>query len=145
MWRRFGKVLACVPAISVRRGDIPADSRATYRGTLTMKTFLSMVVLAFLASTAPAMAGTWWVVVGSEANPNNDDTFPANSRANDALAPCRMEAFSDWSMKWQGFRPGYTVSVLGAYNSRQEAETVRRAVSACIPDAYVRQGTYSGE
>ncbi len=90
-------------------------------------------------------AETWWVVVGTESNPDNGDTGPANARVNDKLAPCRMEAFSDWSGKWKGFTPGYSVSVLGGYASKQEAEAIQAAVSACIPDAYVKRGTYLGE
>lgn len=87
----------------------------------------------------------WWVIVGSERNPDNRDTGPANARVNDALAPCRFEAFSDWSAKWRGFQPGFSVSVLGPYHAQEEAEKVRRAASACVPDANVRQGTYAGE
>lgn len=87
----------------------------------------------------------WWVIVHSEPNPDNRDTGPANARANDALAPCRFEAFSDWSAKWRGFQPGFSVSVLGPYHAQEEAEKVRRAASACVPDANVRQGTYAGE
>ncbi len=123
--------------------------------------FWSVLFSFFCVATTPASAantydqitgnlikvagGDWWVVLGSEPNPNNGDTFDANSRVNNMLAPCRFEAFTDWSAKWSGFRPGLSVSVIGPYQSEGDALNVRDAASACIPDAYVKRGVYSGE
>ncbi len=94
---------------------------------------------------ADASSCRWWVIVGSEFNPNNDDTGPANAKVNRTLADCQFKAFSDWSRKWKDFIPDYTASVLGAYRSKAEAEKVLRAAKECVRDAYVKESVYSGE
>lgn len=56
-----------------------------------------------------------------------------------------MEAFNDFSFKFSGFAPGYTVHVLGAYALKAEAKAVLAEAKRCVPDAYIRRGTYAGE
>jgi hypothetical protein len=57
---------------------------------------------------------------------------------------CGFEIFNDFSGKFENFRPGYIVVVVGAYGSRSEARELT-AVRHCVPDAYVKYGRYYGE
>lgn len=87
----------------------------------------------------------WWVVVASflEASPSEKTRQTGAMIAR--LAPCGFEPLNDASSKFSGFRPGFTTFVLGAYPTRKRAEQVKKAVSACAPSAYLRQGAYAGE
>jgi hypothetical protein len=58
---------------------------------------------------------------------------------------CRVEAFSDPSIKVQGFTPGYHVAVIG--DCPTEAETQQQLENArrCVPGAYSERALHLGE
>ena len=100
------------------------------------------VIICSLASPGLALDRGYWVVIG---NLPQDDIDPAAQSAIEARASkCGFEAFNDFSSKF-GFKPGYIAFVLGAYATRAEANAVLGRVRRCVPDAYVKQGAYSGE
>ncbi len=81
----------------------------------------------------------WWVVLAAA---------PADQDVRDIvqqMEACGLQPFSDFSSKFDGFKAGLNVVVDGAYASKSEAERVRSAALACVPDAYVKQARYLGE
>jgi hypothetical protein len=66
-------------------------------------------------------------------------------RVNAEAALCSVQPFNDLSNKFRGFRPGYNVFVVGAFASHAQADRVRKAVTQCFPDAYIRYGKHLGE
>ncbi len=123
----------------------PLDARKPTRWRNFALALLACLGLAISSATVASAAGQWWVIVGSAKNPDYADTAPANAKVNAELAACGVQAFSDFSSKWSGFTPGLTVSVLGPYQSKSTAETMRNRILSCIPSAYLKQGTYAGE
>lgn len=108
-----------------------------------LKSFAAgLIVLASMTAQATALDRGYWVIVG---NFPQDEINPAAQRRIEARAAhCGFEAFNDFSFKF-GFKPGYMVFVLGAYATKSEAKAVLGAVRRCVPDAYIKQGVYSGE
>ena len=100
------------------------------------------------AAEAEPLSDGWWVVVGSSPAPGSewtarDDAFLARVTA--AMAPCGVEAFNDWSSKFDGMAPEFHVAVVGAFATMAEARAAREEVLACAPDAYLRRARYLGE
>lgn len=108
-----------------------------------MRAFLAAgLMLCLLTSSASALDRGYWVVIG---NLPQDDIDPAAQSAIEAQASrCGFAAFNDFSAKF-GFKPGYIAFVLGAYATKAQANAVLKRVRRCVPDAYVKQGAYSGE
>jgi hypothetical protein len=104
--------------------------------------------LAAPAAVSQPLDDGWWVVVASSPAPGLEWTARDDALLADVarrLRPCGLEAFNDWSDKFEGLRPGYHVAVLGAYATRGEGEAILRAVLACAPDANLRRLRYYGE
>lgn len=87
----------------------------------------------------------WWVVMAAfKENAANRDASEAKAR--NKAAQCGVEAFNDFSSKFDGFAPGLTVVVsMGAYKSKAKAEAALAKVQPCIADAYVKKARYAGE
>lgn len=87
----------------------------------------------------------WWVVVGTfPAEPSQRQT--ADFASIQSLgARCSLVPFNDLSGKFQGFKPGFNVFVLGAYDSKPKAMEVLQQAQACYPDAYIKYAEYLGE
>lgn len=103
-------------------------------------------LLFLAASFGPAGAELddgYWIIVGSLPAEFHDDA--AAEAIRNRIRPCGFEPFNDFSSKFFGFRPGLNVFVLGAYASRGEANAILRAARRCVPDAYIKRGTYAGE
>jgi SPOR domain len=99
---------------------------------------------------SPAMAQDfksdgWWVVLASfKENASGRDA--AEARVRNAAARCGVEAFNDFSAKFDGFAPGLTVVVAwGAFDSKAEAGATLQMVKPCIGDAYIKKARYLGE
>jgi hypothetical protein len=109
-----------------------------------MKKRLFAVALLSLSLHLPSFAldRGYWVVVG---NLPQENIEPADQAAIEAkAAKCGFKTFNDFSMKF-GFQSGYVSFVLGAYATRGKAKAVLTAVRRCVPDAYIKQGSYLGE
>lgn len=97
---------------------------------------------------AATLDSGWWVILGSIPTPHNNFTpqVEAKARRVEAAARrCGLEPFLDFSSKFRGFSPGYSVVVVGAYGSRSRARGVLAQARRCVPDAYIKQGVYAGE
>jgi hypothetical protein len=100
------------------------------------------LIFCSLISPASALDRGYWVIIG---NLPQDDIDPAaQEEIQSQASQCGFEAFNDFSFKF-GFKPGYIAFVLGAYATKAEANAVLKSVRRCVPDAYVKQGAYSGE
>ncbi|PLX37573.1 MAG: SPOR domain-containing protein [Hyphomicrobiales bacterium] len=122
---------------------------------LTWKNAARRLAIAGLAAGFALLAGAtanaqqldegWWIVLGSfptepwERQASDLETMHLKAR------PCRLEPFNDFSAKFEGFRPGYNVFVVGAYASKGEAQNKLLMVRSCFADAYVKYGRYLGE
>lgn len=117
-----------------------------------MKYVLSAILACFCWLTpletpahASGLDAGWWVVVGSfptepwQAQRDNSD------RMQSAAAPCGLELFNDLSGKFRGFKAGYEVFVMGAFESKEIAFAHLRGVRRCFPGAYLKYGQYLGE
>lgn len=103
-------------------------------------------------SDLPTVAGNpldraegWWIIVG---------TFPTEpwqrqktdlERMQSMAASCNLQLFNDFSGKFRGFRSGYNVFVVGAFESESIAIARLQEVRVCFPDAYVKYGEHLGE
>lgn len=90
----------------------------------------------------------WWVILGSIAAPGNNYTPRVEAgarRAEAAARRCGLRPHQDFSSKFRGFVPGYVVVVVGAFSSQSKAKSVLAQARRCVPDAYIKQGTYAGE
>ena len=120
-----------------------------------MKQYMTRLVLTIAFSSAflaRALAGSvekpegWWVVLASLANHDLSAVHDEEIKNLRVLAGrCGFQPFNDFSNKFRGFDPGFDVVALGAFKSRQAAESVRRRVSACVPGAYIKYGRHLGE
>ena len=86
----------------------------------------------------------YWVIVGS-VRPWHPDAAKAHSSITAAMQPCGLTPFNDQSGKFDGFRPGLEVYAVGAFRTRTSAEVILDEARDCIPDAYIKWGSYSGE
>lgn len=111
----------------------------------TLSTLFALSTLVGFGAQAQTLDRGWWVVVGSygEMSPQEMNRTQAQMQAR--LKPCGVEAFSDYSSKFSGFRPGLMVYVLGAYRTRGAAELARARVAPCAPEAYLKSARYAGE
>lgn len=74
-----------------------------------------------------------------------DATFNSAERLKRTAAQCGVDAWTEYSSKIKGFRPGYFTVLVGPYRTRAEAEAVLRRVSRCAPGAYIKSGVDLGE
>jgi hypothetical protein len=112
----------------------------------------STLILAFVlflcsvnASVAKDLDKGWWVILGSFPTEPYQRMQSDLESVNAAAARCGVQAFNDFSSKFQGFKPGYNVFVLGAYASQARANSVASTVRRCFEEAYVKYGEYLGE
>lgn len=104
---------------------------------------LSVVLVCCAASARAELNNGWWIIVG--VLPENNTNSRASEALHNKIGRCGFKAFNDWSWKFSGFAPGYTVYVLGAYGTKAEANSILASAKKCVPDAYIKQGTYAGE
>ena len=105
------------------------------------------VTPAFTTAQAQGDSG-WWVVLGSVASPDNNftpQTEVAVRNIEAAARRCGLKPFQDFSSKFGNFAPGYAVVVVGAYGSKARAGQALAKAKECLPDAYIKQGSYAGE
>jgi hypothetical protein len=86
----------------------------------------------------------WWIVLASF-DQDSPDVDSAVRRIGRRAAACGFDIFNDFSGKFENFRPGYIVAVVGAYSSRRAAQRDLPQVRACVADAFVKYGRYLGE
>lgn len=116
-----------------------------------LTTYLGLTLIAASMVAAPAAQAQdfasdgWWVVMAAfKENAANRDASEAKAR--NKAAQCGVEAFNDFSNKFDGFAPGLTVVVsMGAYTSKAQAQAALAQVQPCIPDAYLKKARYAGE
>ena len=87
----------------------------------------------------------WWVILGSLPTEPWERQQTDYDRMHAAAAPCGLEVFNDLSGKFEGFRAGYNVFVVGAFESQSDANGVLKQARKCFPDAYIKSGKYLGE
>jgi len=109
--------------------------------------FLTIAVLACSKPDSFALERTqgWWVVVGSfptEPWQRQQDDF---NRMHSSAILCGLDVFNDFSGKFRGFRAGYNVFVLGAFEDESIARETLATARKCFPDPYVKYGEYLGE
>lgn len=106
-----------------------------------------VMAVVLVGSTRVAQAkGAWWVVISTIPAPDGIlQPFPAVIPAEAAARLCGVEAFSDFSAKFDGFAPGFYVTVVGSYATRMQAEAVSSRLRPCSAGAYVRRSAYAGE
>lgn len=51
----------------------------------------------------------------------------------------------DFPAKSEGFTPDHYVSIVGGFTIRPKAEAALARICPCVPDAYLRHGSYAGE
>lgn len=111
--------------------------------------YANLLVLSLAVTPAQAQGDSgWWVVLGSVASPDNNFTPQTEvvARNIDAAARrCGLKPFQDFSSKFANFAPGYAVVVVGAYGSKARAGEALAKAKECLPDAYLKQGSYAGE
>ncbi|WP_156964715.1 hypothetical protein [Methylocapsa aurea] len=113
----------------------------TYRIYGAAALLLLCGVLGASARTGPS----FFVVLSAFDAYAGDATFSAAERGKRAAAECGIEAWTEYTSKIRGFRPGYFAVLLGPYRTRLEAEALRRRVAPCAPGAYVKSGVDLGE
>ena len=109
---------------------------------------LSLVVVSFCNVAEAQSDRGWWVVVGSVPSPDNTITAESEvavGRIAVAARRCGLDPFEDFSSKFSNFKAGYLVVVVGAYGSKAVAEEALAKAKECLPDAYLKQGSYAGE
>jgi hypothetical protein len=119
-------------------------------GRSTKLLILSIAFAVSLHGRAPAegveRAEGYWVVLGAFANPDLSAAHDEDiKRLRRRAARCKVHPFNDFSNKFQGFAPGFDVVAVGAYKTREAAQSVLHRVNACIPDAYIKFGKHLGE
>ena len=87
----------------------------------------------------------WWVILGSLPTEPWERMQTDYERMHAAAAPCGLDIFNDFSSKFAGFRAGYNVFVVGAFESQSAANTSLKQARKCFPDAYIKYGEYLGE
>ena len=87
----------------------------------------------------------WWVILASFPTEPWERQSSDFNKMQAAAAPCGLAIFNDLSGKFNGFRAGYNVFVLGAFESKSAANTQLTIARKCFPDAYVKYGEYLGE
>ncbi len=115
-----------------------------------MPSYIFAVFMAVLLAGSAARAESfrsegWWVVLAAfkETSVNRD---AAEAAARNAAAQCGLEAFNDFSSKFEGFTPGLTVVVVwSAFASKAKANAALERVRPCVPDAYIKRARYLGE
>ncbi|MBM0204067.1 hypothetical protein JNW90_13805 [Micromonospora sp. STR1s_5] len=109
------------------------------------KLMITVAVLAPMSAQAAPLDRGWWVVAGSF--PTTLGAHTATEARMAQLTRCGAQPFNDFSGKFEGFAQTTEIEVvvLGPYQSRDRADTVRAQVSRCVPDAYVKWGRYYGE
>ena len=99
-------------------------------------------------SPAARRPGTgWWIVLGSFRDAEKSVASLVEQsvgRATGAAYLCGFDTISDHSSKFAGFAPGYQVVVIGAFEKKSIAEDARRQLAPCMPEAYLKQASYSG-
>lgn len=114
------------------------------------RAFLSAVLLScaptFAQDADPDVRATlddgYWVIVGV----TPEGSGPVETASIHAkVKKCGFQAFNDFSGKFSNFTPGHIVYVLGAHETKREAQAIQREVRRCVPDAYIKQGRYAGE
>ncbi|MBU4529572.1 MAG: SH3 domain-containing protein [Hoeflea sp.] len=102
---------------------------------------------ATLGATEPQtlMDSGWWVVVGSFPTEPWERQTSDYERTQATAARCGLAVFNDLSAKFSGFRSGYNVFVIGAFESKSVADSMLKQARKCFPDAYVKNAKYLGE
>ncbi len=87
----------------------------------------------------------WWVILASLPTEPWERQQTDFQNMQSAAAPCGLDVFNDLSGKFKGFRAGYNVFVLGAFESQSAANKKLEQAQTCFPDSYVKYGEYLGE
>ena len=106
-----------------------------------------LLLLTHPLQAAPAMEGSWWVVLGASLAPDKyhagfQDRQPNWRRR---ARRCGMQTTGDFAAKFEGFAPSLYVTAVSGFTTRSEAEAALIRVRPCVPDASLRQGGYAGE
>ncbi|WP_273795164.1 hypothetical protein [Brucella intermedia] len=112
-----------------------------------MKSLKKIVIAAVLTvsvhSAVGAQESAYWVVVGSI---QDAGLSPRREQIIKSTRRCGFRVFNDFSDKFAGFRGGLNVFVIDiAFPTRLSAQKALNRVKKCIPDAYIKFGSYAGE
>lgn len=105
-----------------------------------------LLALAAPVQAAQTLKGRWWIVPAASSAPDStmQDVTKAN-RAGDAARRCGLQPMEDFPAKSEGFTPDHYVSIVGGFTIRPKAEAALARLCPCVPDAYLRHGSYAGE
>lgn len=116
-----------------------------------MRSLLAAAVLT-LASPAAARASEWFVIVSYVDHAPfewDDDVRTRGEYLESTLSRCGFGVWWDFVGKFEGFNADGrgTVFIADAVPglSKSQAQQVLNAVEPCAPDAYIKNGSYSGE
>lgn len=99
-----------------------------------------------------ASAAEWWVIVGyvdHEPSSWDDAVLSRGNALNAQLSRCGLQAFWDFTSKFDGFATGgrgsvFVVDTPGPL-SKSAAQALLARTTPCVPDAYIKQASYFGE
>jgi hypothetical protein len=81
----------------------------------------------------------WWVVLASYNVVSGQPKIVSDVRHTTGAAhKCGSSARNDLSSKFDGFRPGYVVVVVGPFAIRADAVTSQQQVNACVSGTYLK-------
>lgn len=107
---------------------------------------LMLALLLLNAAVASAGSGaSYFVVLAAFDAYAGSITFDSAERIKRVAAGCGVEAWTEYTSKIKGFRPGYFAVILGPFATRAEAEVQRRRVLPCVAGAYLKSGVDLGE
>ncbi len=107
---------------------------------------LATALLLVGAAATPAKAAeSYFVVLAAFDAYAGPATFASAERTKRLAATCGIEAWTEYTSKIKGFRPGYFAVILGPFSTAAEAEAQRRRVLPCVAEAYVKSGVDLGE
>ncbi len=99
-----------------------------------------------------SLAADWWVVIGYFDHPPMewDDGILVQGNGLEAdLNTCGHTAYWDFAAKFDGFDTDGRGTVFVVYTpdllDKPAAEALLEATLPCVPDAYIKEATYSGE
>ena len=87
-------------------------------------------------------ADGWWVVAGSHSTELTNRTSRALDAVEARATKCGFDVHLEPSGSFIGFAPNLLVQAVGPYASRTAAVYAASRLRRCIPNAYVKRGTY---
>jgi hypothetical protein len=105
---------------------------------------LALAILSIAQLRAHEWRWGYWVITAS-IDAESADLGNATAEVVVKVGGCGYAPIHDVSANFALFEPGYTVVVIGPFDSPSAAKFVAERVQPCVPDVYVKFGGYLGE